>query len=379
MRPLHRCALLALSMLLPPALLKAAPLAAVRELGQPDFTHFLPNRVDGRGLTAPTAVAFDRSRTPHGVWVLDTNNNRALGWRDQARASAGAPADVVLGQPDLLSSVCNAGGISARSLCLVYSWYATSQNPGLTVDAEGNVWIADQTNYRVLGYRRPFETDAVADVVIGQADLDHVVTPWELDAQGKGITNGGGLAIDAAGNLFIVDVVRVVEVDRPFATDARIDRVYGQSNVDTFDTFGDSEAESLARVPRPDSVAVDAAGRLYVSDLWSDRVLVWDEPLALPGGAGPADHLLSQGGPHCDSNGCFNAKGIAVEPDGDLWVGDAALGKLFGYRAPFGPGGDATPDVVLASLNRWPVAGQIYEPRSTSQGEPLLAGGRLAV
>jgi sugar lactone lactonase YvrE len=381
MRPLHRRVLFLLSMLLPPALLRAAPLAAVRELGQPDFTHFLPNRVDGRGLAIPSAVAFDRSRDPNGIWVLDTNNNRVLGWRDLGRAASGALADVVLGQPDALSSGCNTGGISARSLCFVYTFYTTADipNPGLAVDAEGNLWVADQTNYRVLGYRRPFATDAVADVVIGQADFEHVVKPWFLDAQGKGITVGGGLATDAAGNLFVADIVRVIELDRPFATDTRIDRVYGQSSVDTFDTFDSTEAESPARVPFPDALAVDGAGRLYVTDRWSDRVLIWEEPLALPGGAGPADRVLAQGGPHCSWNACSNQKGIAVEADGDLWVGDAALGKVFGYRAPYAAGNDDVPDATITAFNTAPVPGQPYDPHLATQGEPLLAGGRLAV
>src|SRR4051812_42690485 len=79
--------------LLLPVVLWAAPLSAqaptaVRELGQPDFTHALANRVDGRGLSGPTAVAIDHSRKPEGIWVLDTSNNRALGWRDLHRAAA---------------------------------------------------------------------------------------------------------------------------------------------------------------------------------------------------------------------------------------------------------------------------------------------------
>lgn len=380
MRALNRSAFAAVLAFVLAAGADAVTLPALRELGQPDFTHYLPNRVDGRGVTAPSAVAVDRSRTPNGLWVLDTNNNRALGWRDAGRASSGAPADVVLGQPDLLASGCNHGGLSAKSLCLVYAFYASAENPGMAVDAEGNVWIADQHNFRVLGYRRPFDTDSVADVVVGQADFDHVVSPWDLDAQGKGITSGGALTTDAAGDLFIVDVARVVELDRPFATDTRIDRVYGQSNVDTFDHFDDSEADTPARVARPDAVAVDSAGRLYVTDLWSDRVLVWDEALALPGGAGPANHVISQGGPHCDWNSsCYNHKGIAVEPDGDLWVGDALLGKVFGYRAPFGPGGDSTPDAVIEALNHYAVLGELNNPRFDTHGEPFAAGGRLAV
>lgn len=115
MRSLHRCVFLALLAFALATGVHAASLPAMRELGQPDFTHYLPNRVDGRGVTAPSAVAVDTSRTPSGLWLLDTNNNRALGWRDASRAAAGAAADLVIGQPDSLSFV------------------ASSEKPGMTV------------------------------------------------------------------------------------------------------------------------------------------------------------------------------------------------------------------------------------------------------
>jgi hypothetical protein len=102
----------------------------------------------------PTGVAIDRSATPNHLWVVDASNNRLLGWRDLAAAQRGGAADLVLGQPDMLSSGCNSSGLSRASLCFVYSTIAdTPENPGVAVDAQGNVWVSDQGNYRVLGHR----------------------------------------------------------------------------------------------------------------------------------------------------------------------------------------------------------------------------------
>lgn len=376
----YRLAALLLLNLLAATSSSAAPLTAVRELGQPDFTHVVRNRVDGRGLAMPSGVAVDRSRTPNALWVLDADNHRALGWRDVARAAAGAPADVVLGQPDSLSNECNSGGVSARSLCLAfaggYPFYPW--RPGLAVDGAGNVWIADRANFRVLGYRRPFDTDVLADVVIGQDSLTERKLPWERSARGRALDEPSGLATNAAGDLFIVDGQRVLELDNPFTTDSQLDRVYGQSTIDDFDPSPEADPASLSRIPVASGVAVDGEGRLYVGDVYTDRVLVWDAPLSLPGGAGPANHVIVQSGGEPCGPGCspYAQKALAVTADGDLWVSDRVLdlaaGKVFGYRTPFGPGGDTTPDRVLGAVN-WNA-----DLSHVTDGQPLYAGGAMA-
>src|SRR4051812_11542802 len=102
--------LLVLAALAAAAVPATAAEEAVRELGQPDFQSFTPNRLDARGLYQPWGVAIDTSRAPNGIWVLDANNNRVLGWRDVTALRNGARADVVLGQPDAGTSTCNTGG-----------------------------------------------------------------------------------------------------------------------------------------------------------------------------------------------------------------------------------------------------------------------------
>lgn len=337
---------------------------AVRELGQPDFKSFTPNRLDARGLYQPWGVAVDTSRSPNGIWVLDANNNRVLGWRDVTALRNGARADVVLGQPDAHTSTCNTGGISASSLCIVESPnFSYSYEPGLAVDPEGNVYVVDQRNFRILGYRRPFETDRVADVLIGQQKFDQAEP---LPGIGR-LYNPHGLATDPQGNLYLGDELRVLEYDRPFAADSAADRVFGQTSLDALEYPSDPSAAD--RVAYADGVAVDAQGRLYVADGWRERVMVWKEPLARQGAA---DLVFSQGPPPaCEYSGC-NPKGIAVEPDGDLWVGGFSGGRIFGYRAP-ADGGDIDPDRIIQA------AYPPKPPASALPGQPLYASGGMAV
>jgi sugar lactone lactonase YvrE len=348
------------------ALLAAVPLAAaeeaVRELGQPDFRGFMANRLDNRGLFHPWGVAVDASRSPNGIWIVDANNNRVLGWRDVTALRNGARADVVLGQPDAFTNTCNTGGVSASSLCIVESpTFSYAYEPGVAVDPEGNVYVVDQRNLRILGYRRPFDTDRVADVLIGQQRFDEAEP---FPAIGR-LYNPHGLATDPQGNLYLADELRVLEYDRPFAADSKADRVFGQPDVDTLDYPSDPAAAD--QVAYADSVGFDAQGRLYVGDGQMERVMVWKEPLARQSAA---DLVFSQGPPsNCDYSGC-NPKGIAVEPDGDVWVTSFKTGTLLGYRSPVD--GDTVADRVVKAA---------YPPQGVTPlpGQPWFGGGGMAV
>jgi sugar lactone lactonase YvrE len=63
-----------------------------------------PNLVEGRELYAPQGIAVDNSASPSIVYVADTGNNRVLAWKNAASFSNGAPADLVIGQPDKYST-----------------------------------------------------------------------------------------------------------------------------------------------------------------------------------------------------------------------------------------------------------------------------------
>ena len=116
-----------------------------RVLGQIDLAHNAANLVDAKGLAIPDGVAIDLSVMPNRVYVADHHNNRVLGWKDAASFSNGAPADVVIGQPDFISSDCLA--TSDSDLCIP---------TGVAVDGSGNLYVADFGNSRVLEYTNPF-------------------------------------------------------------------------------------------------------------------------------------------------------------------------------------------------------------------------------
>ena len=92
---------------------------ADKVLGQLDFAHGNVNLTDSRGLSNPEAVAIDFSSTPNRIYVTDLDNHRVLGWSDAASFATGGPADLVIGQPDFLSYLCDGldgTAVSAASL-----------------------------------------------------------------------------------------------------------------------------------------------------------------------------------------------------------------------------------------------------------------------
>ena len=190
-----------------------------REFGQPTLINpntnaSSPNLVVGQELYNPSAIAFDTSVTPPRVYVVDTGNNRVLGWSNANNVSQGTFADLVLGQPASAS-----GGFD---LTATLPWGPGTSNPeglntptGVAVDAAGNVYVSDSANNRILRFATPYKQqpgNLIVDLVIGQKTIS-----GDQANQGNqnpssttlylGIANSqgaipAGLAVDGSGNLW---------------------------------------------------------------------------------------------------------------------------------------------------------------------------------
>jgi sugar lactone lactonase YvrE len=300
-----------------------------RFVGQPDGTTNTPNGtgVDASGLSYPSGAAFDASGN---LFVADTGNSRVLGYRSPMTTDR--VADIVIGQPDFNSNTENYNGVSASSL---------KQPNSVAVSPAGTLYVLDSQNNRVLGYDRPFDTDAVADLVFGQPDFESRVS--DNGGVGAGsLSYPGGVAVDAAGNLWVADTLnhRVLEYDNPDVTRDRFaDRVLGQPSFteDLENNGGGVTARSLAR---PFSVAIDSRGNLWVADGRNHRVLEYDDPMRFDA---TADRLLGQ--PSLTSNepnytgqvsaACLRGpQSASVDANGNVYVCDYYNSRVLMYTSP---------------------------------------------
>ena len=193
---------------------------------------------------------------------------------------------------------------------------------GITVDGLGNVYIAEQFNFRV----RRVAPDGTIATVAGSSDTGFGGEGSEAtDAR---LNQPTGVAVDAAGNLYIADQAnsRV----RRVGTDGLIQTIAGTGE---FDYGGDGGPAIFAQLNEPRDVAIDATNRLYVSDSGNDRVRVIDLDTGViqsVAGSGASGSSGSQG--TALSFSLDDPSGLAVSPDSSLLVADTGNDRILRLR-----------------------------------------------
>lgn len=140
-------------------------------LGQVDMDSCAaPGDPTARALKYPTDVWSDGTR----LLVVDGGHERILLWNEFPTEN-NAPADIVLGQPDMST---DGSGVGADKFGGPY--YLASNGTQIAV--------SDVNSHRVLVWNEfPTENGAPADVVLGQIDFDH----FGADAGASGPTSTG--------------------------------------------------------------------------------------------------------------------------------------------------------------------------------------------
>ena len=129
------------------------------------------------------------------------------------------------------------------------------------MDKDGNLFIADFGNHRV----RQVSPDGIIRTVAGNGRFGFF-------GDGGSATNASlfgpeGVAVDNSGNLFVADTgnARIRQV----GADGLIQTVAGNGE---FGYSGDGGAAINASLQLPDGVAVDAAGNLFIADTENFRI-----------------------------------------------------------------------------------------------------------
>jgi sugar lactone lactonase YvrE len=186
---------------------------------------------------------------------------------------------------------------------------------GLTVDAAGNLFIVDTVNHRI----RKVTTDGVIRTVAGNGILGFSGDGGP--ATGAQLDNPAGVAVDAAGNLFIAD--RYNHRIRKVTPDGVIHTIAGNGREDF---RGDGGPATAAQFEYPNSVAVDSTGALFIGDhSYVHKVapngiittLAENGLYGFSGDGGPAVSAL-----------LFNPSDVAADVAGNLFIADSGNHRI---------------------------------------------------
>lgn len=315
-------------------------------LGQTKISETSENIVNGKGIFHGAGVVVDKSSSPNKVYVVDTGNNRILGYNgigycqssknpcnvdsecgnnESCITNGSKDPEIVFGQSNLQDAACNQDNNvgftkkpTAGTLCFI--GFPLAMNTGETwmtmnidVDPAGNLYVPDYMNNRILRFNQPFSLDktngkgdTTADFVWGQNDFasnginkrstvyynSSVYPPdnqsiWtSVGFETSDVVMNRGVSADSQGNVWVADTFnnRILR----FPANSKIaDLVIGQANFNSYGcSFGGTSLNklchpTLARI-NPDS------GELYVLDEFPDssngafntRILVLKPPFS---------------------------------------------------------------------------------------------------
>jgi sugar lactone lactonase YvrE len=373
-------------------------------------------------LSGPRDVHVDGSGN---LWVADTGFSRVL--RYAAPLTAGKAANAAIGQSSLTGGSANAGGLNANSLAFpeklfvddngrlwvgdsannrvleydtpltsatatrVYGQADRSQNPtftsnvhdapdgfpnaagvwgarGLTLDANGTLWVCDRDNSRLLGFLSPLAGGAAAvtaDRVLGKPNF--------VDAAGNQPTarrtnNPTAVAVDrrSPNRLWMADYgnnrILGYNSTADLNSDRAADKVLGQTSFTVAPTNAGingalqnavNAVGSNASFFFPHGVAVDSLGGVYVADGSNSRVLRFADPWA---GDTLADTVFGQANfssrnpsfPYGAANSVAGPNGVAIGANDDLWVADTLDHRVIRFaNAPGASATGATANLIL--------------------------------
>jgi hypothetical protein len=197
------------------------------------------------GLNAPGPVAID---TAGNIYFIDQGN----AFRIRKITAATGIITTIAGNSGTMGYTGDGGPATAAEF-----W----EPIGIAVDTQGNVYIGDTGNNRI---REITASTGIITTIAGSGYSGGITGGFSGDgglATSAALNAPTGLAVDATGNIYVVDGQS--RVRKITASTGIITTVAGNG---TFGYSGDGGPATAAAFNQPYYLALDAAGNIYVAD-----------------------------------------------------------------------------------------------------------------
>ncbi|MDO8542331.1 MAG: hypothetical protein Q7S40_17975 [Opitutaceae bacterium] len=204
---------------------------------------------------------------------------------------------------------------------------------GITSDADGNIYLADSSNYTI----RKITPDGIVSTLAGSPRLGGTLNGTGSAAR---FSLPYGVALDSSGNVYVAD-----------SNNDTIRRITPAGVVTTFAGAADQRGSvngtgSAARFFTPTAIAASPGGSLYVADTLNHSIRRITPAAVVTTFSGPGGNFGNTDGPGTAAR--FNyAHGLGPDGDGNLFITDTRNSSI---RM-------VTPDGVVSTFARLPSIG----------------------
>jgi sugar lactone lactonase YvrE len=198
---------------------------------------------------------------------------------------------------------------------------------GIAVDGAGNLYVVDQNSPDIR------KVAASTGTISTYAGSGHGCSGYNGPATSAAMMAPWGLATDSAGNLYIADygcdaIFKVTASNGVISIVAGIPDDTGENFGDT----GDGGPATSAELNEPHGVAVDSAGNIYIADTYIGvirKVTASSGDISTIAGGGDllGDGGIGDGGA-ATSGGFGSAVGISVDQAGNLYIADTGENRI---------------------------------------------------
>ena len=187
---------------------------------------------------------------------------------------------------------------------------------GLAVDSVGNLYIADSDNFRI----RRVDPLGIITTIAGRGDLG-----FSWDGGLAQLNHPHDVAVGAAGNVYIADrgnnCIRRMDFSRIITTIAGACSSGGGY-------WGDNGPAVAARLSLPSAVAVNGPGTLYIADTENQRIRRVDASGKITTVAGSGEYGYSgDNGPATQAQ-LKRPEGVAMDSAGNLYIADRENNRI---------------------------------------------------